>query len=392
MTGTGLTGQEAREKLYEIVRKDVPFDQQAREALELGRRYLGLENGHLTRIDQVTDHWEIVASTDPDHGQFPPGLELGLGTTYCRRVVEDKTQVALHDAPAQGWGDDPAFDAHGLHCYLGTPLIVDKEPYGTVCFVSENPHTEFSDGETMFAELIAQLLERELEGEIHETRLARQTNLATVLGRVLRHNLRNDLSVIRGYVQLMTDELSNDMDGKQVLEDIDRLIELAEKAHHLHRIVAADFTQESVDITMLIEEVVETVSEKYPAASITAESEESVYAEVMASFERALYELIENAAKHSGGSPTVSVTVEAVPGSVELQIRDDGPGIPKQELAVLESGSETPLTHGSGLGLWLVHWTVTSHGGTIEGTVTAEGTTMTVRIPRKLTTGIERQL
>jgi len=48
---------------------------------------------------------------------------------------------------------------------------------------------------------------------------------------------------------------------------------------------------------------------------------------------------------------------------------------------VLEHGAETPLVHGSGLGLWLVHWITTTHGGTVESTVTGDGTTMTVSVP-----------
>lgn len=94
-----------------------------------------------------------------------------------------------------------------MHCYHGTPLVIDGELYGTVCFVADNPREPFSDDETMFTELIALLLERELEREWHEAELTKQTNLAIVLNRVLRHNLRNNMSVIRGFTQLIADDL-----------------------------------------------------------------------------------------------------------------------------------------------------------------------------------------
>jgi len=124
------TAQTARDELYEIIRKEASFIQKADEALELGQRYLNADNGHLTQTDQEADHWEVIASTDSSDGEFPSGLELDLGTTYCRRTIEANSQIALHDAPNQGWADDPAFEAHGLHCYHGTPLVVDGEPYG----------------------------------------------------------------------------------------------------------------------------------------------------------------------------------------------------------------------------------------------------------------------
>jgi sensor histidine kinase regulating citrate/malate metabolism len=44
---------------------------------------------------------------------------------------------------------------------------------------------------------------------------------------------------------------------------------------------------------------------------------------------------------------------------------DDDPGVPPEELAVLEDGGETPLRRSSGLGLWLITWIVTESAGTV---------------------------
>lgn len=382
MKDATVTAQAARNELYDIIRKEVSFEQKAQEALELGRRYLGADSGYLTRIDQSTNHWEVVATTDDADGMVPPGMKADLEGTYCRRTIESNSQISLHDAPNQGWEDDIAFQTYGLHCYHGTSLILDGEPYGTVCFGARDPREQFNDGETMFAELIARLLERELEQIQHEIKLTRQTNLAVVLNRVLRHNLRNDLSVIRGFTQIMADKLDGSQYSTTVLRNIDDLIELAEKARQLDRIIAADFESESTEITGLVEDVVQTITRRYPNASLAVEYDERVTVTVMPSFERALYELIDNAAKHGGDTPTVTVSVEAVQNTVEIRISDDGAGLSEQESDVLQTGSETPLIHGSGLGLWLTHWIVTSHDGTIDATVTDEETRMTITIPR----------
>ena len=200
MTDPPLAADAARQELYAIMRGEAPFEEKVHAALDLGKRYLGVDNGHFTRIDEETSHWEALVSTDSEEGQFPPGLELDLSTTYCRRTIEASTPIALANVPEQGWEDDPAFEEHGLHCYHGTAVVVHEEPYGTVCFVSEDPRDiAFSESETMFAELIARMVERELEHEQLEAQLTRQSNLATVLNRVLRHNIRNDMTVIRGY-------------------------------------------------------------------------------------------------------------------------------------------------------------------------------------------------
>ncbi|WP_418282617.1 PAS domain S-box protein [Halorubrum sp. DTA98] len=393
MTGGTVRSREARQQLYDIVRQDIPFTEKGREALALGAEYLGADNGHLTRIDQETNYWEAEISTDPKDGPFPPGLQLDLGTTYCRRTLESDSQIALHDAPNQGWENDIAFESHGLNCYLGTTLVVDGESYGTVCFVADDPREDpFSNEETMFAELIARLLERELEREQHEATLTRYANLALVLNRVLRHNLRNDMSVIRGYTKLMAEKLDGDTYGETALKNIDGLIELTEKARELDEIVAAEDEREPTEVVSLVEDVVDTARRKYPNATVTLESDQAITTDLFPGFERALWELLENAAKHSGTHPRITVTVETVPNAVEIHIEDNGPGLDEEEAEVLETGAETPLIHGSGLGLWLIHWIVSNHDGKTTAKSSPDGTTMTVSIPRKTAANPQQRL
>jgi len=369
------------------------FEQKARDALELGRQYLDAENGHLTRIDTVTDHWEVVTSTDPPGGQFPPSLELDLSMTYCRRTLRSDQPIALHNAPAQGWEDDRAFQTHGLCCYHGTTLRTANDPYGTICFVGEEPRKEpFTESETMFAGLVTQVLERELEREQHEADLTRQANLVNVLNRVLRHNLRNDLTVIRGHTRRMMDQADVETHGDVCLGRIDDLIGLSQKARELERIVGEDFAHQDMDIAALVERLIENLRQNFPDASFTVEHDGEVTAAVQPSFERAVEELVENAAKHAGEAPTVSITIEPVPNAVEIRIADDGPGLDETELEVVAKGTETPLIHGSGLGLWLVHWIVSAHDGEVKPEITPEGTMMTLSVPRSPEGNVKQQV
>jgi len=99
----------------------------------------------------------------------------------------------------------------------------------------------------------------------------------------------------------------------------------------------------------------------------------------------AVTELVENALTHGGARPTVTVTVEDEGEWVTVEVSDDGPGIDPEELAALETGAERPLSHASGLGLWLVSWTVESSGGDVSFDV-EDGTTVRLRLPADGTT------
>jgi PAS domain S-box-containing protein len=371
------------QQLSAVMRKDIAADEKARRLLELGRRYLRADTGFLTRIDQETDHWEVVVSTDPPGGQFPAGLELDLGNTFCRRTVRVGSQVALSDATKEGWDDDPAFEALGLHSYLGTPIVLDGVGYGTVCFVSKYPQTAgFGDREKLIAELISQMLERALEREQDAFQLQKRTTLGIVLNRLLRRNLHNDMAIIRAFTRIMAGQLADDSYGDRTLQQIDGLLELTEKTRELDELVASDVDPERTAISPVIEGAVKRVRQEYSSASISVTTDEAIIAPIHPSFDRAIGELLDNAAEHGGNEPRIEVTVERIPNAVAIRIADDGPGIESEAADVLRSGTKSPLLHGSGLGLWFTHWIVSNHYGSIDVSGSDAGTTVTMTIPR----------
>jgi len=387
MISGDLTPDEARQRLSEIMDRELPFTDKAEEALELGKVFLGVENGHLTKIDPQTDYWEAISSTDAE-GPLAAGQIYNLRNTYCRRTLQQDTSIALHNVPAQGWGDDPAYETHGLDCYHGTEITIDNDTYGTVCFVSDAAREPFTAAETMFAELIARSLEHDLQRRQQKNELTRQSNLATVLNRVLRHNLRNSLTVIRGRAERIAEQFPASAETQSLVNQTDRLLNLSEKARVLESVIAEEFDREETSLLSLLDRVIHDVSPEFPEASITLEEADDVTVAVRPGLERALYELIENAAKHTGAAPTVTVSVEAVPNAVRIHIDDNGPGLAKIEQQVLTKGTETPLEHGTGLGLWLAYWIVTSHDGTIEATVN-DGTCMSIELPRNAATAAQ---
>ena len=142
-----------------------------RRSLSLGREFLGVEHGHIQRRDDDPTTDTVVAS-DGNNPNLADGVTLDRATTYCRRVIDTEGPVALTDAPKQGWADDPAYQQHGLDCYLGTTIFVHGDVYGTVCFSSRDAReSTFTSEEKAVVELLARLLGREIESAHHEHRV-----------------------------------------------------------------------------------------------------------------------------------------------------------------------------------------------------------------------------
>ena len=213
----------------------------------------------------------------------------------------------------------------------------------------------------------------------------REQRLA-VLNRVLRHNLRNDLNVVQGYLDIATDRV-DDADLRGMLETATRktagVIELGEKARSIENAMGdgADGTA-SVAVRPLLRDIRDDLRAGADAevrieapGELSVRTDPSVLAVV-------LENLVENAVEHTDtDAPVVTVRVGTDEAGVTIEVEDDGPGVPDHELDVLDATEETALEHGSGLGLWIVKWGVASLGGTVAFDVSDAGTVARVTLP-----------
>lgn len=216
------------------------------------------------------------------------------------------------------------------------------------------------------------------------TKRREREGLISVINRVLRHNMRNKMGIITGYAEMLEERLSGEDAEKasQIKETADQLFDLTESAKQLDEYRDLSPALEPVDIAPMLEDTVSELQMQYPEASVTVNAPDTVVADTHERLKTALWEVLENAAKHGGDPPLIEVDVTDVETGVTIAVRDNGPGIPEIEQEVLESSVETPLVHGEGLGLWLIHWIVTSLDGELETTAGDEGTTVTIRLPK----------
>ena len=120
---------------------DLPFEDQLRQALTLTTTLLGLDAGFVSRIE-VGDpacgggDYTVVAS----HGAgLEPGARFALGDTYCSIMLESRGLLEIDHMAASPHRHRPCYQAFGLEAYVGVPVLLGGEPWGTLCFSSAAP-------------------------------------------------------------------------------------------------------------------------------------------------------------------------------------------------------------------------------------------------------------
>ncbi|WP_042665430.1 PAS domain-containing sensor histidine kinase [Haloferax sp. ATB1] len=224
-----------------------------------------------------------------------------------------------------------------------------------------------------------------IQSDITESELTRQR--LGVLNRMFRHNLRNRMNVIEGYAELIrrnaagvTDEELTDA-AETIVEAASELVALSEKAQTVSDALESEATPRRV--SALVESAVSRAESTYPESTIRTDIETGLFARVDSRVGAALDELIANALKHGGETVHIDVyRTEDDDSKLVVRVADDGPGIPDEEWRVIKRGEETPLEHGTGMGLWLVHWVVKKAGGSMELEPSPlGGTAVTLKLP-----------
>jgi signal transduction histidine kinase len=204
-----------------------------------------------------------------------------------------------------------------------------------------------------------------------ERQIRERERRLSVLNRVLRHNLQNDMTVIQGYAEVlppMGDRDQREDASEKILEKSQGLVEHGKKARRLETVMEnAEEGKSELDIGGNISDYLDTYEEEYPDVTVEYDALDDAWVEAVSGIEFGIQQLIENAFVHNTSEdPRVEVMLDQDGDDLLITVQDNGPGIPEHERDVLIQDEETSLEHGSGIGLWLAYWAVVKSDGEIE--------------------------
>jgi len=333
---------------------------------------------------------------------FPPGNTDPIQGSLLERVLEGK-MIVRRDLSEREYPADEHLLALGLRSELVTPLLLGARTIGMLSLSRDRPDA-FSADEVELVSLLGRLVAtavqniRAYEAERRRVEeLARLSQLRADFVSLVSHELRSPMAAVIGAARTLQDRwrMLSAAQRESFLaligDETNRLAELVGDVLDTSRIEAGTFSYrfEEVDLGRILDEAVE--------AAVLAQQEVPVVASVRVGLpairgdrtrlRQVLGNLIENAVKYSPEGGEVRVSAAAGNGAVRIAVRDAGPGIPRDQQALIfekfgraevEGGSKP----GTGLGLFIARSIAEAHGGTLDVTSGSEpGSTFTLTLP-----------
>ncbi|MEF8881672.1 MAG: PAS domain S-box protein [Halapricum sp.] len=206
----------------------------------------------------------------------------------------------------------------------------------------------------------------------YERQLEAQRDNLEILNQVVRHDIRNDMTVIRGRAHLLEEHVEEgaQSDLRAIQDATESAIELTTTARDLSETTLSTVEDvEPVRLPSHLRASIETARSKFDNATVTVEDPiPDLRVRGNDLLEAVFRNLIQNGIVHNDKEvPVVSVSTALEAETVRVTITDNGRGIPEDEKETIFGKGEKGLdSSGAGIGLYLVQTLVDQYGGAVR--------------------------
>ncbi len=203
--------------------------------------------------------------------------------------------------------------------------------------------------------------------------ISRRQQQLEILNRLLRHDIRNDIAVVLGWLDVLSEHVTPEQQSvfDRVESASKHILDLTTTAKDITETMARDGDAEltPMSLTQVLLEETERCRATFETATIELPDslpELTVRANDLLS--SVFRNLISNAVQHNDtAEPVVTIGVSTSDGSAEIRIADNGPGVPDAiREGIFDDEVKGIESAGTGMGLYLVSTLTRMYGGSVR--------------------------
>ena len=154
---------------------------QLQAALQHGAKTLGLALGIVSRVEN--DTYTVFSCYAPD-GAIRDGMQFALQDTYCSETLKRDELLALEHIGESDYRGHPCYQQTRLEAYIGAPIYVSGQRWGTVNFSSGQPYSgHFSAADAEFMRMLSRWMGALLERQQTEREIRRSHHILEAISR-----------------------------------------------------------------------------------------------------------------------------------------------------------------------------------------------------------------
>lgn len=280
-----------------------------------------------------------------------------------------------------------------VHSAIVAPLEGDDSAFGALGLFDQTFPSTFGADDVELVKLVSANVSTALRlyrAAVARERSERLTAIGSLLSQVV-HDFKTPMAVISGYAQLMVDA----DDRPQRAEYAEEIIRQFEMVASMQREVLEFARGERVlfvrriHLGRFFDELTRQIQRELDGTNI--ELSVDIDRKAIVRFDegrmtRVLHNLVRNAIEAmSTDGGRLSLVGRQEPDALVFEVRDTGPGIPREiEQTLFQSFVTANKVGGTGLGLAIVKKTVEEHGGNIEVESSDQGACFRIRIPQRV--------
>lgn len=356
--------------------------------LKTGVELLNLRFASFGRVDGPRYH-TIAGLYPPEMPRMEP--EMPLKNTYCHFIVDEGSTITFQEfSKVSGASVHPAYQAYTIEAFIGTPVKVNGQLYGTLSFSDFEPRLEgFDRHEKELIELMSQAIGFAIQAEegkkilqnASQQLVSKNEELTRIneeldqFAYVVSHDLKAPLRAINNIATWLEEDLGEQIQGESrehlslLRNRVGRMDALISGILAYSRAGRKKGTQTPNDLKDIVREAIDVLQPTPRFQIIVPEKLPTLFGD-RTELIQVFTNLIGNAIKYNHQAKGhIEILYKKKGNYHQLGIKDDGPGIApafhERIFGVFQRLEGRDEIEGTGVGLSIVRKVIEVNGGKI---------------------------